>query len=358
MPATVPVLPPLRRLGFATYAALSGVYSYSLLLFFVRIVYRIAYNYSPQWAFVPALALALTIFKGRIRKFSKFLKELYMDKRELMRAHWRELAVAGAVVVVLSLLPLRRQSVEERFVLEPVQRAVLRAEVPGTVAQINVDEGERVRAGTLVAQLRDLTLDGQAARAAAEYRVASARATTAQFRYADYAAADQDRLQLGEALRQKQDQQRRLLVTSPISGVVVTPRLHNLVGARLGAGVEIAEVADLSTMRARIFVPEPEMKKLQQVHHAVLRMDALWRPWTATLVNISPVATEVEPGLMEAPKYRGMRPPAFFAVEVMLSNDGMLRDGMTGVAKIYGPRRSVAGILLEPVWDAFARRLW
>jgi putative peptide zinc metalloprotease protein len=358
MPVTVPVLPPLRRVGFATYAFLSGLYSYSLMLFFVRILYRIVYNFSPQWAFLPAAALAGVIFKGRIKKFGKFLKEFYMDKRELMRAHWRELAVAGAVVVALCLIPLRRESVEGRFVLEPLQRAVLRAQVPGTVEQIMADEGEHVLAGAVIARLRDLGVQGRAAHSASEYRVATARATEAELRYADYGAAELYRQQLHEALRAANDQEARLAVRSPISGVVLTPHVHDWLGARLVAGAEIAEVADLSSMRARIFVPEPDMQKLRQVHRTVLRMDSLWRPRVATSLSISPVSGEVEPGLMAAVKYQGMHPPAFFSVEALVTNDGSLRDGMTGIAKIYGPRRSFAMLLLEPVWNAVARRLW
>jgi putative peptide zinc metalloprotease protein len=358
MPATIPVMPPKRRVGFATYAFLSGVYSYSMMLFFVRILYRIAYNFSPQWAFLPASGLAFMIFKGRIMKFGKFLKELYMDKRELMRAHWRELAAAGAVVLVLCLLPLRRESVEARFVLEPAQRAVLRAEVPGTVAQVTADEGEMVQAGQTVARLRDLDIDSQAAQAASEYRLASARATSAQLRYADYGISEQNRQRWAEVLRTRQQQRTRFQVTAPISGIIVTPRVRDLMGARLDAGAEIAEVADVSTMRGRIFIPDHEMSKIQQVHQAVLLLGGLWRPRAATSVKVSPVASEVAPGLMSPPEYRGMRPPAFFAVEVTVPNDGTLRSGMTGVAKIYGPRRSIATLVLEPVWDAVARRLW
>src|SRR5262249_52327368 len=55
LPVTVPVVPPRRQILFVPYSILSGAYSYVLLLFVVRFVYNVGYNYSPQWAFVPAL---------------------------------------------------------------------------------------------------------------------------------------------------------------------------------------------------------------------------------------------------------------------------------------------------------------
>jgi hypothetical protein len=46
-------------------------------------------------------------------------------------------------------------------------------------------------------------------------------------------------------------------------------------------------------------------------------------------------------------------------VTVEVTNrDGRWRDGLTGTAKIHGDRRSVFGILLEPVVAAAARRVW
>jgi len=40
------------------------------------------------------------------------------------------------------------------------------------------------------------------------------------------------------------------------------------------------------------------------------------------------------------------------------NEEGILRPGMTGLARIYGPRRSVAGILLEKLRSFWGRKLW
>lgn len=359
MPAAIPPMPPLRRFGFVTYALLSGLYCYSLLLFFVRVLYRVVYFYWPLWAFLPASLLAALIFKGRIKKLMTFLRELYVDKKPLLRKHPLVAVAGAAVAAVLLFAPLRRERVEERFILEPVDRAVVRAVVPGRVVQVSADEGDMVQAGHSIARLRDLNLDSEVGAAEAQYRVAMSRATDAQLRYADYGAADQQQRQFGERYHMLREKQQKLNISSPMTGRVITPHVHDLMGSYLVAGTPLAEVANTSTMKARVYVQEPEFEKLKQVTGSVLRLDASWWSVEGKVASISPTSRELAPGLVPAPKYQGMQVPVYFVVTVNLPNaDGQWRDGMTGTAKIYGTRRSLAASMLQPVVDAVAWRLW
>jgi putative peptide zinc metalloprotease protein len=359
LPGTVQPLNRGRAISYSVYAVLSGAYSYLMLLFFVKVLYHIVYYYTAQWAFVPAGALALLTFKSRIKKLGKFMKDVYVDKKELLRARRRPILAAAAGLLVLGLLPLRRETVQERFVLEPAQRAVIRAQVPGRVIDIDVREGEHVEAGSPVARLRDLGIQGQTALAAAQYRTAEAGAFNAQLQYADMAAADQKLRQAKIVLASAKNREQQLTIVSPFAGTVITPRLHDLLGARLSAGDEIAEVADVSTVRARIFVPENEMKKLLRIHDTVLRMDSAWMGVNGTVLSISPTSRQPDAGLMPTPDYRGTKAPEFFVVTVEVKNpDGRYLDGMTGTAKIHGARRSVFAVWLDPLTTAIARRLW
>src|SRR6185312_3747419 len=154
------------------YGFWAGMYSYMLLLFFVRISYRIFYNYSPEWAFVPSGLLAAMIFKSRLKKLMAFLKALYLDKRELVKLHWKQVAFGGAVAGILMSVPVWRVSVDERFVLEPAQRAVLRSPVAGRVQSVTAEEGSRVTAGAPIAQFSNLDVESSAAQATADYRQA------------------------------------------------------------------------------------------------------------------------------------------------------------------------------------------
>jgi putative peptide zinc metalloprotease protein len=359
MPATVPALPPLRRVGFVTFALLSGAYCYFLLGALCRLTYHILYIHWPEWAFAPATALGLLIFRSRIRKLLKFFRELYLDKREVMKKNWRTPATVGTAALVLLAIPMRRETVQEQFVLEPVQHAVVRSEVPGRVMAVLADEGQRVEAGTTLVQLRDLAMESQASQAAAQYRMAAARATHAQLRYGNFGAADQQRLAAGTAYRLAQEQSQMLTVRSPVAGVVVTPRMHDLVGSYVTAGTMLAEISDSTVMRAQVFVHEPELKNLRYITGNAVWIEGMWSARSGAVSTISPAARELAAGLEPPPKYEGIRNPAFFTVDILLPNSaGDLRPGMTGTAKLYGRRRSVLASVLEPLLNAGARRLW
>ena len=191
MPATIAALPPLRRVGFVTYAILSGVYCYSLLLFFARLIYHVLYHYSPTWAFLPASLLGLLIFRSRIRKLSHFLKELYLDKKDLMKTHLRPAAAVAAVLLILLSIPVRREYVQERFILEPQQRAAVRTSVPGRITQVFAEEGQQLRAGDALVRMEDLSLQSREAETTADYLVAASRAREAELSYSNFAMAEQ-----------------------------------------------------------------------------------------------------------------------------------------------------------------------
>ncbi len=359
MPATVPALPRLRQVGFAIYAMLSGVYCYSLMLFFVKILYRIAYHFSPQWAFVPATLLTLRIFHSRLQKFGQFMKELYLDKKEWLRLHRAPLLAGGAAALLLLVLPLRREYVEEPFVIEPTQRAVLRTEVPGAVTNVFVDEGQRVQAGAPIAQLRDVNLESKAAESSTALRLASSRAHAAQLTYGDFGRAEQERQRMLKTDSLARDQVRNLQITSPIDGVVVTPRVRDLLGVYLKAGTLVAEVVNPTSIRARVYVSETELHKLRTVHDASLRVNSMWIPLKGQFLSTSPAASEVEPGLIPAAEYSGLHAPKYFTVDLAVPDaPASLSYGMTGTAKIFGERRSLAGTALRPVIEALARRIW
>ena len=86
LPVEVPYVPKKRRLGFAVYALLSGAYSYTVLYIAARFVGNIVRNFSPEWGFVPEIAVALLIFRSRIRLLVNFMKFLYLDKKDRIAA--------------------------------------------------------------------------------------------------------------------------------------------------------------------------------------------------------------------------------------------------------------------------------
>ncbi len=361
LPVEIPFVPRRRRLGYAVYCVMSGVYSYSLLLWATGVVNRIATNFSPDWGFLVGLAVGYRIFRSRIDAFGRLMKTVYLDKKERVRL-WltpqRRLVIAVVSVIVL-FAPFWRESVEGRFMLEPKNRAVVRVVVPGTVDAVLVGEGQRVAAGAVLVRLSNLRLESEAARALADYRLAAHRATQASLQYAGFGAAERERQQLGERSRNLGSQMLHLELKSPVDGVLLTPRLHDRLGSYLEAGTELAEVADLSVMRARTFLPEYYVRKARVNAQADLLLESFMTTRHGNVASIAPVSAELDPGLMGEGTYSGVGATRFYAYEILVENsDAKLRPGMSGTAKIYGERRSVAGLVAEPIYNFIAYRVW
>jgi len=361
LPVEVPYVPKRRRLGYAVYALLSGAYSYTVLFVVARFVGNIFRNFNPEWSFVPELGTAALIFRSRIRTLVNFMKLIYLDKKDRVQA-WlgsRQFLVVAMAALVFLLLPLWRDSVLSRFILEPAKSAVLRATVPGIVDAVYSSEGTFVSEGSPVASLRNLPLKSKLESTAADYKVASMRATSAEFRYADLGPAIRQRDQVGKQRQDLTEQAARLTLLSPISGVVLTPRLADREGAYLPEGTALAEIADLSMMRARIYVSEYDVSKVSAGADARASMEGLAQKWTGKAVDISPVSTLADPSLVESSKYKGLIPPNFYCVQLLISNsEGTLKPGMRGTARIYGRRRSLLALGWQTVAHFFGRKLW
>jgi putative peptide zinc metalloprotease protein len=361
LPMEVAYVPRQRRPLFIVYGILSGLYCYLLLFVIVEIAYNVAHRFSPDWAWVPALLLAAKVFQSRIIAAGKFMHIIYLDRKERMRA-WltsRRLGVLTAGALLLIFTPVWPDTISGRFTVEPARRAVVRAEVPGRVDQLYVQEGTIVARNTPLLRLRNLSLESDAARARADLAMATARATQAQLRYASLGSAERERQQLTERERILTEKVSKLNVLSPVAGVVVTPRLRDLESAYLKEGTEIAEVDDLSLVRVRIFVPEVAVRDLRVGAPADLKLDARFRPVTGTVMAVAPVSRSLPEGLLPKEKYyQGFREPQYYSATIELPANGMLSEGMPGTGKIRIGRRSLAGFTWRLVHDSVARKIW
>jgi putative peptide zinc metalloprotease protein len=360
LPAEVEYVPRRRRPFYVIYAILSGLYGYLLLSFLMVLSFHILQAYTPDWAFVPAVAIGFWVFKSRIRMLVRFMRIVYLDKKERVKA-WLagpRLAVLSTAVVLLILLPVWPDSIAARFVLEPVHKDGIHAEASGRVTRVLVREGQSVAAGQPLVELSNLQLASAAARADADLHTASDQVNIALLHYDDLGPAEYKRQEMAERNRGLAHQVALLQITSPISGIVVTPRLDDLLGTYLESGAEIAEVADPSSMTARIYIPEFAMRDVHLGSKVRLLPESATAPLTATLSVVAPASSYVEPGLIPKDQLKGITPPRFYVGSALLTNAGNLKEGMTGTAKIFVSRRSIAGLAWIFVRDLADRRIW
>lgn len=361
LPVEVPYVPKSRRLGFAVYAILSGIYSYTVLYVLARFVGNAFRNFNPDWSFIPELATAGLIFRSRIRTLVNFMKFVYLDKKDRVRAWFtpsRSIALAG-IVVVFALAPLWHETGEGRFVLEAANRAVVRNLVPGTVTGVYADEGQPITAGVPLVRLRNVALESKLARSQADYQVAKATAATALLRNANLGMTTGNRERLAQQTAELASEVSKLNLQSPISGVVLTPRVRDRLGAYLVEGTELLEVANLDTVRARIYLSEHDMNKLLPDSYARFEVDGTFGLREARGLTLTPQPAQIPPGLVDLTKYRGLRPPNFYVAALLLDNPGgRLKPGMTGTARLYGKKTSLALLAWQSAADFMGRKFW
>jgi multidrug resistance efflux pump len=332
-----------------------------ILYFVARFVGNVFHNFSPEWSFIPVIISAALIFRSRIRLLVNFMKFVYLDKKDRVRA-WlqpRRVAVIVAILVVLAILPIWHDSASGRFLLRPAREAIVRNAVAGTVTEVRVAEGQQVAAGSPLLTLRNLPLQAEVVRMQADYAVASSRATTAVLRYGDIGQTANNRERIGNEGRELELEAANLELVSPFAGVVMTPRVQDRLGSYVTQGSELVEVADLSQMRARIYVSEYDLNKCKVGEPARVHVDGLWGNWSATVWAITPNALELDPTLQEANKLKGLNPPKFYIVDLLMDNSGgRLKPGMSGLARIYAGRRSLAGLAWETASNFAGRKVW
>jgi putative peptide zinc metalloprotease protein len=363
LPVEVPYIPRQRRFGFAIYALVSGAYSYMILYIMASFTGNIVRSFSPEWGFIPELGVAALIFRSRIRLLVNFMKFLYLDKKDRIRAWFtpQHTAIAAVILGLVLAIPVWKESVAGKFVLEPVDRAVVRAHVPGRVSQVYVREGETVAKGSPLASLSNLPLQSRLENAESRFVLASAGAREAALRYQGYGNALAEKRESASQYMQLSEMNVALELQAPIGGTVVTPKVQDQLGGYLKAGTELLEIADLSRMRARIYTSEFELYKIHTGETARLQMDGMLarRDGQVSLVSTRPTETPVWAAQESGRDSDADGARQYYFVDILLENSGgELKPGMSGVARVYGRRRSIGGMALEVVKNSWGRKLW
>ncbi len=357
----VPYVPKRRRFGFAIYALLSGAYSYTVLYIVARFAGNFVRNFSPEWGFLPEIGVAILIFRSRIRLLVNFMKLVYLDKKDRILA-WFTVRNASAVTVctmILLTLPVWHESVTGRFFLEPVSSVELRAHVPGTLVQLKAVEGQRVITGEKLVMLNNVPLQSKYDELRAQLVLASDRAIATSDNRSVYGANLKMRDQLTAQVEEYSAMHAALELSSPISGVVVTPSAQNLLGTYVSSGSKILEVADETTLRARIYISEYDFSHVKRGANARIQVRGLLRTLEARIIDEAARPVEMDPGLKAENESNGLHPLHYYLVELHVDNPDMkLRPGMMGIARVYGERRSIAGMLRDSIADFCGRKVW
>lgn len=206
--------------------------------------------------------------------------------------------------------------------LEAEADAEVIAKVGGEVRQIYVEEGDRVRAGQLLAQLDDRQLRLEAA----QTRAALAKAERDFNRQVELNKKGLVSAGAFESLKYDLDNHRAAddlaqlnlsysAIRAPFSGVVAIR--HVKLGQELAVGSQIFRVTDPTPLRANVFVPERELARLKIGQPATVAADALaGRTFPAHVKLVAPTvdsATATFKVTLQVDDPQGMLKPGMFA---------------------------------------------
>jgi putative peptide zinc metalloprotease protein len=361
---------PRRRFGlFYFYAVASYIYGYF-------VIYRLTKYMGPHLApfglqKMASWFSAIALTSWVIMPFWSFMKSL-----QLKRDDWapggrlRRLGLVGgsalAIFIIFCFVPTQLV-IKRNVAVELASPEAIRPDVEGFVEKIFVKEGDKLPPGAPLAQLSNR--DVQQDLADAQEQLAVAQADVQQALAADQPAEVREGQSIVARMQKRvadaQQNVDHLTLRTALGGTVLTHDLQLQLYKRLNLNDLFCEVAPLDSMRIVIPLNEKQVRWVSQGQSVEIKSYAY--PGTALQGTIAtnPVILigEDMPAAFSARRH-GDVPTAFdrngkeiplertFEAEIQVDNHaGLLRQGMTGRAKIYAGRYPWGRLVLQSFLD-------
>jgi putative peptide zinc metalloprotease protein len=345
---------------FVFYAVVSGAYSYLLLWLFVRFSYNVFFHWFAELALVPAAVLAFVIFRSRLQGLQNFAMSFYRTRMADGAFHLTPLrAVVGIVLLALLFVPIMRDRLNAYFVIEPRDTHQVHAGVPGKILAVYVKEGDAVRKGQLMARLQSMNAASASEEAAEQVASSQAQVFSAELRHTGLGPAlvAQQAASRSSAIAREQDAE--LAVSAPVAGVVAAGDPESLLNRDVTTGETLLTIVDPSRLIARLYIPVSEVDRIRVGDPVSLQLPSQFSAVKARLGTIEGSAVPVPAGVLAEQEYKGIAVPTFYTTRIPLAEltDGM-QPGMSGEAKIFGRRRSLASRMMTSLSNLLHAHFW
>ncbi|MFI5181558.1 MAG: HlyD family efflux transporter periplasmic adaptor subunit [Thermoanaerobaculia bacterium] len=342
----VPVVSRRKRRILVVFGMLALSYLAVIMVFVARLLNNFYSRVVPEIAVVLLLLTLYLFFRNRVRLVVRVSRLFYLDKKEYLmspRARASLLAAAGALALLL-VVPWFPRTIRMNAVLEPARTAVLDAPEDGVVREVLAREGDLLRAGQPILRLGSPEVE--TARRADEARLAGAAGEAGRSRSAGVAGeaflAERHETAAAAGLLSGIARTASLELTSPFEGRLLTARPDDLRGRWVPAGTPLVTVGETKHLSASFPVSERLLRDLAVGETVSLHLAA--RPFGILSGKIVTIASASRPagGDDGGESLRPPEMPARIVARVVFENpDGVLRPGMSGLAKIRGPRTSL-----------------
>jgi multidrug efflux pump subunit AcrA (membrane-fusion protein) len=259
-------------------------------------------------------------------------------------------AIAGAVALAFSLFVPLPYRVNANFIMRAEALLHLPAPFDGYLGAVNVRPGDLVHAGDLLLSLdrSDLLVERAAARAERQRYASEAERAEADQKLADLRAARAAQAQAEARLELIEYRLARAEMRAPFDGVVVDGDLRERFGAPVRSGDVLMKVSRLEGLYVEMRVPERDVDLIAGSKQSQIAFTT--RPEDTFAVEVERIepAAQVE------------REGNVFVVRGRLTGQraDWLRPGMSGVAKVDSPRRTLAWIATHRLIDFLRLKLW
>jgi putative peptide zinc metalloprotease protein len=265
------------------------------------------------------------------------------------RRAWLSLAAIAGFGAAAVWVPIPR-AVERPCSLQTAAANAVHAAEPGYLAEVTVQEGDRVAAGQPVAMLRSPTLEAEIAAARAQLAQADARRAAALVAR-NGAEVEALRAEAAATTARLADLERRadaLVLRAPIAGIVATQDLSLRKGHRLDAGETFCVVRPQGRGEFLIPLDEKSARLIHRGARVVLRTTAFPDERYTGLVVADPLSAGT-------PAVTAGNPPPdqathFARVQIDDPSD-RLRPGATGRVRVDCGTTTVAAATIEAVMD-------
>jgi putative peptide zinc metalloprotease protein len=334
---------------FLIYSAAAGLYSGLIIYFFTRFINNVFTSHLGNLGYLATAGVLFLFLRKRLKLWAssawRYLKGAKMKFLAWRMKWWQQgLVVASALLLMV---PPTAVKVVSGFRLEAGRRAEIRAAVPGLIAQVVVREGSAVPAGGAIAVLHNPDIETQSKVVGYQLRQAAAamRAAEARFDSGQTAHYTQQEQRLEFDQKQADWKLDQLTLRAPFAGVISTPLVEQRIGGYLQEGDQLSVFVNRQVMRARVLVRDRDLEDVQKGARVDLKVDSFsFRTFTGQVEQIMPAASTIRP--ITAPdklERKGQELANFFEVDMEFPNpDGILREGMTGTARIYGKHYPLA----------------
>jgi putative peptide zinc metalloprotease protein len=246
-----------ERVWFTVYGALAFVYR-------LTVTFGVLLYVTDQWYAVGLLMLGTTAIAMLLMPLSKLWGYLRSPalRRRRFRACLGLTAAAGLVYGGVFVLPMP-YALRLPGVLEARQSSPLYTQAPGTLVELPLRHGQRLKAGALVARFENPELQNQIE--ITRWQMVETRAQLGQALTRASGEVDPLQARLGalvERLRELETLASQLVVRAPQDGEWVAPQLHERIGTWVERGQALGEVVDRTHFRFAAVLPQAQAAEL------------------------------------------------------------------------------------------------